>query len=292
MSNKYFLGCVIPARFPFIEASARKMFDRLGIQISDIDGASCCPDPTGIEALDRDSWLVLGTRNISLYEQDGSNIISMCNGCTETLKWVQHELNEDESKKREINNILKKIGKEYKGTAKIKHFAQVLHENLDLVKEKVVKPLEGFRVAVHYGCHYMRPSSIMQWDDPFEPHTLDEIVIALGAESLDYNLKVECCGNPIGKTDEKLSYAMLKEKLDNINQTEANCILVVCPACYQQFDFGQKIVNREYGTDFNFPVFYLSELIGLSLDFNYDEMGLKFHRNSVKPILTSNGFMS
>ncbi|MFX1282410.1 MAG: CoB--CoM heterodisulfide reductase iron-sulfur subunit B family protein [Promethearchaeota archaeon] len=292
MSNKYFLGCVIPARFPFIEASTRKMFDSLGIEVSDIDGASCCPDPTGLEGLDHESWLLLGTRNISLFEQEGSDIISLCNGCTETLKWVQHELNEDEVKKREINKILKKIGKEYKGTAKIKHFAQVLHENLDLVKKKVTKPLEGFRVAVHYGCHYMRPSSIIQWDDPFEPHSLDEIVNGLGAESIDYNSKLGCCGNPVGKADEKLSFAMLKDKLDNINQTKTNCILVVCPACYQQFDFGQKTVNKEFGTDFSYPIFYLSELIGLSLGFSYDELGLKYHRNNVKPLLRSIGFMS
>lgn len=292
MSNKYFLGCVIPARFPFIEKSARKMFDGLGIQISDIDGASCCPDPTGLEALDHDAWLLLGTRNISLYEQEGSNIISMCNGCTETLKWVQYELNNNESKKREINEILKKNGKEYKGTAQIKHFAQVLYEHLDLIKEKVVKPMEGIRVAVHYGCHYMRPSSIIQWDDPFEPHTLDEIVNALGAESVDYDLKVECCGNPVGKADENLSYAMLKDKLESINQTDAHCIMVVCPACYQQFDFGQNTVNKEYGTNFNYPVFYLTELIALAMGFEFKELGLKFHRMKVKPLLTQAGLIS
>ena len=292
MANKFFLGCVIPARYPYIEASARKVFEKIGIEVSDVQGASCCPDPTGLEALDHKSWLALGARNLSLYEKAGADVISLCNGCTETLKWVKHELTENEKERKEINGYLKKIGKEYKGTSQIKHFAQFLHENLDLIKSKMVKPLTGFSVAIHYGCHYLRPSSIIQWDDPFEPTSLDEIMKALGAEPIPYEMKMECCGNPVGKSDEKLSYLLLKDKLSSIQQTQANCVAVVCPACYQQFDFGQVTVNKEYGTTFSYPVFYLSEMIALALGASVDELGLKFHRMNVKPLLSERGFKS
>jgi len=157
----------------------------------------------------------------------------------------------------------------------------VLHENLEKVKENVIKPLENFKVAVHYGCHYLRPSEIIQWDDPFEPKTIDEIVEALGAESIDYDLKIECCGNPVEKSDPDLSLLMIDNKLKAIQNSGANCVALVCPACYQQFEFNQRELNKKNESNYNFPVFYLSELVALAFGFKPEELGFNFHR--VKP---------
>ncbi|MFX1442037.1 MAG: heterodisulfide reductase-related iron-sulfur binding cluster [Promethearchaeota archaeon] len=183
-----FLGCVIPARLPYLEASARKVFEKLGIELKDVDGFSCCPDPTGIELIDHKTWLVLGARNLSLSNNNGG-VISFCSGCVETLKGVNFFINKDLTVKKEVNRYLQKIGKMYDGKTVVKHFAEVLYENLENVKETVEKPLKGFKVAVHYGCHYLRPSEIIAWDDPFEPVTVDEIIKVLGAETVDYDLK-------------------------------------------------------------------------------------------------------
>ena len=118
---------------------------------------------------------------------------------------MNHELKKDSDKKSEVNGILSKVGKSYEGNAEINHAAKVLYENIEKIKENVVKPLDGFKVACHYGCHFLRPSSIIKWDDPLEPETLDELIEALGAESINYTAKMDCCGNPVGKTDEALS---------------------------------------------------------------------------------------
>jgi heterodisulfide reductase subunit B len=281
MGYDLFLGCVIPARLPFLEASSRKVFDKLGIELKDVDGFSCCPDPTGIEQIDQKTWLTLGARNLSLSSNSNGGIISFCSGCVETLKGVNHFINKDKKVKEEVNKNLKKIGKSYNGSTSVKHFAQVLYENIDKVRENIVNPLDGFKVAVHYGCHYLRPSEYIQWDDPFDPVTIDEIVRVLGAESIDYDLKLECCGNPIEKTDKELSLLMIKNKLQAIQESGANCIALVCPACYQQFDFNQKEASKGGDTDFDFPVFYLSELVALAFGFKGEEIGLNFHR--IKP---------
>ncbi len=281
MGYDLFLGCVIPARLPFLEASSRKVFEKLGIELKDVDGFSCCPDPTGIEQIDHNTWLTLGARNLSLSTNSNGGIISFCSGCVETLKGVNHFINKDKKTKDEVNKNLKKIGKSYNGKTNVKHFAQVLYENIDKVRENIVNPLDGFKVAVHYGCHYLRPSEYIQWDDPFEPVTIDEIVSVLGAESIDYDLKLECCGNPIEKSDKDLSLLMIKNKLQSIQDSGANCIALVCPACYQQFDFKQKEASKGGNADFNFPVFYLSELVALAFGFQGEELGLNFHR--IKP---------
>ena len=280
MSYDLFLGCVIPARLPFLEASSRKVFEKLGIKLNDVEGFSCCPDPTGIEQIDHTTWLALGARNLSLCRNNGG-VISFCSGCVETLKGVNYFINKDLTTKKEINRYLQKVGKVYEGKTEVKHFAEVLYENLENIKKNIKKPLEGFKVAVHYGCHYLRPSEIIEWDDPFEPITIDEIVKALGAESVEYDLKMECCGNPVEKSDRDLSLLMIDNKLKAIENAGANCVAVVCPACYQQYEFNQRELNKRNNTEYNLPIFYLSELVGLAFGFSPEEMGLNFHR--IKP---------
>ena len=284
MSYDLFLGCVIPARLPFLEASSRKIFEKLGIKLNDIDGFSCCPDPTGIELIDHKTWLALGARNLSLSNNNGG-IISFCSGCVETLKGVNYHINKDSEIKNDVNKILKVVGKKYEGKTEVKHFAQVLYENLDKVRENVEHPLTGFKVAVHYGCHYLRPSEIINWDDPFEPTTIDEIVKAIGADTIDYELKMECCGNPLDKSDKEISLQMIDNKFKSIQEAGANCISLVCPACFQQFDFNQRELSKEKDNSYNFPVFYLSELVALAFGFKPEELGLNFHRVRPKELL-------
>jgi heterodisulfide reductase subunit B len=284
-----FLGCVIPARLPYLEASARKIFEKLGIELKDVDGFSCCPDPTGIELIDHKTWLALGARNLSLCNKNGG-VISFCSGCVETLKGVNYFINKDLSVKKEVNKYLQKIGKIYEGKTKVRHFAEVLYENIEKVKENVEKPLEGFKVAVHYGCHYLRPSEIIQWDDPFEPITVDAIVEALGAESVDYDLKLECCGNPVEKSDKDLSLLMIDSKLNAIQKSGANCVVVVCPACYQQFEFNQRELNKMNNTNYDIPIFYLSEVVALAFGYKPEELGLNFHRIRPNALFESVGF--
>ncbi len=288
MAYDLFLGCVIPARLPFLEASSRKVFEKLGIELHDVDGFSCCPDPTGIEQIDHNTWLALGARNLSLSSNGG--IISFCSGCVETLKGVNYCINKDQEVKKEVNKVLKKVKKNYDGSTKVLHFAEVLYENLDKVRENVVKPLSGFRVAVHYGCHYLRPSEIIEWDDPFEPTTIDTIVKALGAETVEYELKLECCGNPVEKSDSELSLMMINNKLQDIQKAEANCVALVCPACYQQFDFNQRELNKQNNTNYDLPIFYLSELAALAFGYEPAELGLNFHRVRPNALFEEVGF--
>lgn len=285
MTYKYFLGCVIPGRLPYLEASARKTFEKLGMEVGDQANYSCCPDPTGAGQLDHQTWLALGARNLCLFEESNSNILSLCSGCTETLKAVKYSLEKDNKLKQQINSKLSSIGKKYKGNVEVKHFAQVLYENIDSIKKKVKKPLKDLKVASHPGCHYLRPSEIMQWDDPLVPKTLDELIEAIGADPVDYSLKIDCCGNPVEKSNKDISLLMLENKLKSMKDAGTDCIACVCPACYQQFEFNQKEVNKKSNTNYNFPVFYITELIALAFGMNAEEIGLKYHRVKTNEIL-------
>jgi heterodisulfide reductase subunit B len=188
-----------------------------------------------------------------------------------------------------INKELAKIGKEYKGSIDIKHFVDVLSDNLDKVKGAITKPLEGLKVAVHPGCHYMRPGEWMESDDPMRPTTLKKLVEASGATVVDYGEEILCCGNAVTNAYPEHGFANLKIKMDAIKKSGADVIAVNCPACYQQFDEKQRELGKKYETEYNIPAMYITELYALAMGFTPDDIGLKFHRTRLKSTIEKLG---
>jgi len=280
---KIFQGCVIGNRIPFIEAASKKVFEKLGIETSQAP-FSCCPDPTGMKSFDNDAWLALGARNLTLAEAEGKDIISLCNGCTNTLRGVQHQLKHDSLKKEKVNAELAKIGKEFKGSIDVKHFVDVLKDEvgIDKIKGSFTKQLSGLKVACHPGCHYMRPAEWMESDDPMRPVNLKKLVAASGATVVDYDELALCCGSAVTNAYEEHGLANLKIKMDSIKNAGADIIVVNCPACFQQFDTRQRDLSKKFETEYNIPVLYLTELYALAMGISPDDIGLKFHRVRLK----------
>lgn len=287
---KMFQGCVIGNRIPFIEASARKVFDKLGIKTSDAAFA-CCPDPVGFNSTDHQSWLAMGARNLTIAEEEGKDIISLCNGCFQTLKLVNEELKHDDHQKEKLNKLLKIIGREFKGTINVKHFLEVLHEvGAEKIKELVKKDLSGIKVACHTGCHYNRPSEKVQTDDPMNPVKLREVVAAAGAIPVDYGEEMLCCGTGVGNTEEEPAMQILSNKLSSAMNAGAEVMIVNCPACFQQFDNNQKKAGEVGGNTFNIPVLYITELLALAFGEDPKSLGLNFHRTRLTAFLEKYGF--
>ncbi len=286
---KLFQGCVIGNRLPFIEASARKVFDKLGIKTSDAAFA-CCPDPVGFNSTDHESWLAMGARNLTLAEEESKDIISLCNGCFQTLKLVNQELKHNDHEKEKVNTVLKTIGREFKGSINVIHFVEVLHEYLDKIKEHVVKDLSSLKVACHAGCHYNRPSEKIQTEDPMKPVKLREIVAAIGAIPVDYEEEALCCGTGTGNTEEEPAMQILSNKMTSLIKAGAEAVILNCPACYQQFDNNQKKAEKINNKTFGLPVLYITELLALAFGENPDDLGLKFHRIRVRAFLEKYGF--
>lgn len=278
---KMFQGCTIGNRIPFIEASARKVFEKLEIKISEAPFA-CCPDPVGFHSVDHISWLAMGARNLTIAEDENKDIVSLCNGCFQTLKAVNHELKAHEDKKKQINEILKAVNRQFKGIINVKHFVEVIHEiEPEKIKQNIKNDLSGFKVACHTGCHYNRPSEIMQTDDPMKPKKLREIVELTGAIPIDYDEEVLCCGAGVGNIEEETSMHILKNKFDSALRAGAEAFIVICPACFQQMDTNQRNLSKLFEGTYNIPILYLTELLALSFGINPDNIGIKFHRTKV-----------
>ncbi|MBS7652125.1 MAG: CoB--CoM heterodisulfide reductase iron-sulfur subunit B family protein [Candidatus Bathyarchaeia archaeon] len=286
MRYALFPGCMIPLRLPHIERSTRMALEALGIEILDMKGASCCGEPISIQSLDRMAWLTLAARNLCIAEEMNTDILTICSGCYETLKTANFSLRRDPNLRKRINEKLSAIGKEFKGTIEVRNLIEVLRNfGQDKVKAHLKRPLKGLRVATHPGCHLLRPSDIIQFDDPMRPVILDRFTELLGAKSIQYPKKMLCCGAGLRLVDLDKANKLVETKLSLIESSEADCIVVVCPYCMIQYDLTQRMIKREGKAAFNIPVLYYSELLSLALGFSPSEIGLRFHRTSVEPLL-------
>jgi len=280
--NIIFWGCQIPARFPFIEKSIRTIFERLEYPLKDLDGFTCCPEKALINNLSHEAWYLTAARNLSIAEDMGEEItlIEPCNGCYSTLKTVNSELNFDLKLKEKVNRGLSSIGLTYHGKIDVKHLIEILHDVIGTYKiQLLVKaPLNGLKIAVHPGCHMTRPSSAIHFDDPLFPKKFDAIVTTLGAESAAYDSKMLCCGGELSNIgDLEEGEALIREKLLELKSRGIDAIVVACPACFKQFDSQQFMMQRK-GEEFNIPVFFISELIGIAFNIPAKELGIDLHR--------------
>lgn len=283
-----FWGCQIPARFPFIEKSVRLLWKALDLPLGEAEGFTCCPEKALVKNLDPWVWVLTAGRNLALAEQVGMDtLIVPCNGCYSTLKSVRSRLKTDPALFRRINSSLKEVGLELHGSLRVLHLAEYLHDQLGTarLRQEVRRPLKGMRVGVHYGCHMLRPSHALQFDDPLLPRKFDALVEALGAKSVEYPRKMTCCGgeySSVGRPEEAL--AMAREKLLELKRLSLDALVVMCPACFMQFDGKQFLMQRQ-GEDLNIPVFFYPELVGLAYGLQPEEMGLGLHRVNVEPFL-------
>lgn len=287
-----FLGCTIQNRIPFIEKSARFVFDTLGIGLQDNGQFGCCPDPVGVQSTDHQAWLTLGARNLALAEQDNLPIVSFCNGCAETLKAVKIELDKHPEERKIVQSRLQEVGKEYHGSTDVNHFIEVLHEHVGVAKIKshVVKPLTGMKIAVHPGCHYSRPGELVHVDNPLEPVFPKDILRALGATVVDYQEENMCCSSGVARVNETASNGMMKRKYESIQDVEADVIAVICPSCFQQLETGQRAMKKAYGMDLKIPVLYVTELMAMAYGANSKDMGFNFHQVKTSGLLKQFGF--
>lgn len=280
----FFRGCMIPVKLPHLEYVARQVLPRLGAQLVDLDGFTCCPDPVGFGAADPLTWIAIAARNLSLAEEQNLDVLSLCNGCAYTLRHAVHDLAGSPALRRRVNDILAETGHTYRGASQVKHFLPWLAQDvgLDAIRRAVRRPLAGLRVATHTGCHLLSPQYLHGFDDSEDPVVFDQLVAALGATPLDYQTKTLCCGIGFavsGQPDP--GAAALTAKLTDVHAAAADCIAVGCPFCFQQFDMGQLTAARKFNLDFKVPVLNYLQLLGLALGFDAEEMQLAAHK--IKP---------
>ncbi|HUX08712.1 MAG TPA: CoB--CoM heterodisulfide reductase iron-sulfur subunit B family protein [Acidobacteriota bacterium] len=280
-----FFGCMISTKYPQFEAAVRLTMNRLGVELVDVDGFTCCPDPIFYKSYDKLKWLTIAARNLCLAEEQGLDLITCCSGCTATLAETVHYLGNDPDLRKQVNKKLKKIGKQYKGTSKVRHIVTVVRDDIGIegVAKTIVNPLQGLRVGIHYGCHLLKPSRIMQVDDPDRPQILENLVRATGAEPIEHHEKVLCCGKAC--MDDQIPPRMLLDILLSVEKLEVDCLGLICPTCFDEYDLGQIKLARLFNKKFNVPIIYYFQLLGLAQGFTPQQLGFQFHKVKATELL-------
>lgn len=286
MKYVYFPGCVIPQRENNYELSARRVAEKFGIELIDLKGVNCCG--FFLEAVDHLSAAALAARDLSLAEENGCDLLTLCPACFGHLTRIKTELLSDPKLQNTVNKALGEINKKFKGSSEVKHITKILLEEVGVekIKETITKPLKQLRVAPHYGCHIMKPSDEIQFDSPENPKLLDSLLEATGVKCVNYMEKRLCCGAPIMGVDEKLSLEVARHKLKSIQKVGADAIVTVCPFCHTHFDLNQVRIEEDYSEKYQIPVLHYTQLLGLAQGFTPDELGLYENRVPVDNILS------
>lgn len=271
MNLAFFLGCNVQTQVYNYEASVRKIADVFNIELIDIPDFGCCGELT--EAMDYYTCLVFSARNIALAEKEGLDILTLCNGCFSSLNRAIFALRDPDLRSR-VNETLEKIGLSYEGKSQVFHFHQLMYDIVDpsKIKEKIVFSLDKVSVSCHNGCHILRPSDVLGFDDPENPRKLEELVALTGAGIVKPMGNEQCCGSVLSLCDLDTAQSLAIESIERKGEVDA--IVVGCPFCFKQFDMVQVVARRKYNKELNIPVLFYAELLGLALGFEPRDLGL------------------
>ena len=277
-----FMGCSVPANYPNYEAAMTRVANAFGMQLDYMEGVACCGSPN-LRAIDHMGWILVNARTLAIADANGNDIITPCNGCFGSLKDVYHILKHDEKTRAAVNKELKKDNLEFKGLSKPRHFVEALYTDIGIeeIKKKVTKPLDGVGIAIHYGCHLLRPADVTE----FKPEILDELLRVTGATIVEYPLWKQCCGATVLPVDETLGIRLARDKIKSMKEAGAAFATVVCPACGNQLDLQQLGLKESYGEEYNLPILFFPQILGLALGLDEEEIGLSMNRVAADPIL-------
>lgn len=289
MEYALFLGCTIPARLNQFESSSRAVLGKLGVVLIDIREFNCCGYP--LRNLSFRTFVLSSARNLALAEKQNLNVMTLCKCCYGSLKKVDHLMKENTSLRKEINETLERERLRYEGGIEVKHFLSVLYHEVGMesIREKMERYYDGLKIATHYGCHVLRPSQVVQFDDPVAPSLFDQLVDLTGAESIDWTSKLECCGAPVWGVNDDLSMDLTQRKLHDGKQSGAEYLCTACPYCHIQFDTVQKAILSQRGADDQLPSILYPQLLGLTMGIDRETLGLGMNQ---VPIDGLDGFLS
>lgn len=278
-----FTGCTVPVRALNYELSARRVAERLGVEFEEIPDFACCGYP--IKSVNRYAYLLMAARNLSLAEERGLSLCTLCSACCGALTEANHEIQEDEKLRNRINtDLLDSVGRRYDGGVTVTHFTRILEKEVgrERIAAEIRADLSSLRVAPHYGCHYTKPSTIYhRVEDPEDPKSLDELIRATGAISLSYEDRLQCCGGGVLAIDEEVALAMAQRKLEHIRAVKADALVLICPFCNVMYESNQKKIEKAFQTEYKLPVLFYPQLLGLALGLEPEELGLRMNR--IKP---------
>lgn len=255
MRVSYFPGCTLKNKAKDLDLYAYKSAEALGVTLEEIENWQCCGGvfTTSNDEVATKLSSVRALKEAYIKEQP---LVTVCSACHNVIKQTNYAVLNDKEFCNKVNNYMSDEDG-YFGETEIYHYLEMLRDlvGFDKLKEKVVNPLSGKRIAAYYGCLLLRPGSVMKMDDPENPTIMEDFIRALGAEPVIYSKRNECCGGYVTLESPELSKKSSNAVIENAKVQGAEMLITACPLC--------KYNLIKNGADI--PVVYFTELLAEAL---------------------------
>jgi heterodisulfide reductase subunit B len=274
MNIGYYPGCALHGSSNDYEQSLRACLGALDVQLQEVKDWICC-GATAAHSLNHKLSLALPARNLALAERDGfQQLFAPCPLCSMQLLKVQKAVKEN-GIREELSQI---IEADVRGDGQVLNLIQLFERvGLDRLKAAVKEPLKSITAACYYGCLLTRPPDVVHFDDFEQPRSMEAVLAVLGAKTVDWSYKTECCGAGMTMASEDTVLELAHKILSNAADHGANCLVVACPMCHVNLDMKQAAVERRYGKKLDMVIYYLSDLVGLALGLSGEQLGVNRH---------------
>ena len=255
MKVSYYPGCTLRTKAKQLDLYARKSAEALGITMEEIENWQCCGGVFST-AKDEIATKLSSVRALSEAAKKEQILVTVCSACHNVIKQTNHAMQNDADFAMHVNRYM--APESYDGSTRVLHYLEMLRDvvGFDTLKEKVVNPLSGKKIAAYYGCLLLRPGQTMQMDDVENPTILEDFIRALGAEPVIYAQRNECCGGYVAMEDPASAQKKSKKVLDSAASHGAELIVTACPLCRY---------NLEKNGESELPVVYFTELLAEAL---------------------------
>ena len=257
MEVSYYPGCSLEGSARDYQESIEGVCKQLEIELVELEDWNCC-GATAAHSLKHRASIELPGRNLVIAERQQRDLVAPCPLCFNRLKTAEKALLADQPKRYRYT---------IEGKTKIWDLADFMAQEqiLELIESKLSNPLEGVKAVPYYGCMSSRPPKVTDAKDWENPSSMDRILRRLGAETIDWAYKTDCCGASHVVARPDLVFRMVGRLYEHALEVGANCIVVSCQMCQANLDMYQDKIGEEMGKEFYLPILYFTELIGLGM---------------------------
>lgn len=281
----YFPGCSLEKLALSYHKSSLESTKKLGIELRELEDWNCCGATTYFH-VDQLLAYTLVARNLAIAEREGLDLVTPCSACYKNAYFANKYIKEDLDLTEHINYALEEDDLQFNGSIDVHHLMNVFVDDVGVeeIKNQVVDPLEGLKVAAYYGCQIVRPRK--NGNNVENPQFFEELVRAMGAQPVNFADRLRCCGGSLIMTSRHAALDMVRNILQNAVDNEANIIATACPLCQVNLECYQIQVNEEFGTSYSIPVLYFTQLLGLALGISPKKLGMGKEFVSAMPFLS------
>lgn len=285
----YYPGCALEGSGHSYNRSTKAVGKELGLDLVEVENWNCC-GAMEVKNIDPKIQTYLSSRvmSIAANEMGFDTVMAPCNGCYHNLKKAEYDLDNDAETVEVVDRLSTKAGHEtYKaGDIETIHALDWIKDSLgeEGIRERVTNSLKGLKIANYYGCMYTRPRHIFPEKDKGEnsestlqPHYMDDLLGAAGAENVDFPLKTACCGGAHTLSDSDTSTKLVMNIIRAAEAGGAEVIATECPTCHSGLEMHQIRAEKKHGVKTKVKIIYFTQLLGLALGLSAKQVGI--HEN-------------